>query len=62
MNTEVDHEYTNCIVCPYCGHQFKDSWEYGRGEGYLGEIACELCEESFHARRMITVTYTTSKD
>jgi len=26
--SEIDHKFTNEIVCPYCGYEFSDSWEY----------------------------------
>ena len=25
---KVKHEYTDDIVCPYCGYTFEDSWEF----------------------------------
>jgi hypothetical protein len=32
------------IKCPYCGYEFSDSWEYGKGESV---IECE-CGKDFH--------------
>ncbi|HDK7182970.1 TPA: hypothetical protein PTV74_002117 [Clostridium botulinum] len=58
---EIDHEYTNEIVCPFCGYEFIDSWEYGDGEEDLGLIECNECGKSFYANREVLVTYSTCK-
>lgn len=52
----IDHEYTREIVCPYCGCEFSDSWEYGDGED-IGEVECECCEKEFFVSRVIDITY-----
>jgi len=40
----MSHESTNEITCPYCDHEFLDSWDSGVG-GCEEEIECESCEE-----------------
>ncbi len=55
---EIDHEYTDNIVCPHCGYQFSDCYEF---EDQSGEIECYKCEGDFHYEREISVTYTTTK-
>lgn len=55
MNKEIDHDYTDEIVCPYCGYEFGDSWELGDG----GELECDKCEKEFEYYRRIEVTYCT---
>jgi len=33
--SKIDHEYTNEIVCPWCGYEMSDSWDmsdYGEDE------------------------------
>jgi transcription elongation factor Elf1 len=59
-NIEIDHEYTDDIVCPYCGYEFTDSWEF-EGNEDLGLIDCQSCEKPFIATRNVEVTYTTEK-
>ncbi|HID0796030.1 TPA: hypothetical protein ACXDAB_003467 [Clostridium botulinum] len=61
MNYEkdIDHEYTNEIVCPFCGYEFTDSWEYGEED--LGLIECNECGKSFYTNREVSVTYSTCK-
>jgi len=54
--SEVDHEYTREIVCPYCGREQSDSWEYGDD----GEIDCD-CGETYTFARDVSVTYSTRK-
>lgn len=58
MNKEIDHEYTDEIVCPYCGCEFGDSWDI---DGDSGELECYECEKEFEYHRHIEVTYCTYK-
>lgn len=58
---EIDHEYTDEIVCPYCGHVFSGSWEENSNKEDLGLLECEECDRSFYASRIITVSYSTEK-
>lgn len=60
MRKEIDHEYTDEIVCPFCGNEFSDSFEYGEGED-IGLIECGECEKEFYATRNISVSYSTKK-
>ena len=60
MKEEIDHEYTDEIVCPHCGYEFGDSWELGDGED-IGELDCDGCGKNFYAERIITVNYSTRK-
>lgn len=53
---EIDHEYTDDIVCPYCGAEFLDSWEYKDDDFPV----CD-CGKRFISRRDISVSYTTEK-
>jgi len=52
----INHEYTNEIVCPYCGAEFSDSWEFGDDDF----PECD-CGKKFISRRDIEVTYITEK-
>lgn len=51
-----DHEFTANIVCPYCGEEHGDSWEYSEGE-----TECVECERRFDMVRVVEVSYVTSK-
>jgi DNA-directed RNA polymerase subunit RPC12/RpoP len=55
----VEHEYTKEIVCPYCGYEQGDSWEY---DGECDELECAECGKKFHYSRDISVSYSTSCD
>jgi len=49
----------NEIVCPFCGKQQSESWEFSNGEeGDIGEIECGHCGRPFYATRDITVKYS----
>lgn len=58
---DIDHEYTDEIVCPFCGHEFSDSWEFSSNEEDLGLNECEQCGKSFYATRNVSVTYSTNE-
>ena len=61
--SQIDHEYTDEIVCPYCGLEHGDSWEVSPDNNDIGLIECEddECGKSFYATRNIEVTYSTQK-
>ena len=54
---EIDHKNTDDIICPYCGCEHSDSWEYNNDN----ELDCEECEKRFNLYVNHTVDYTTSK-
>lgn len=56
---ELDHTLTDEIVCPYCLHVHRDSWEYGPDDG---TTECYECDKPFRYTRNIRVTYTTRKE
>ena len=58
---DIDHEYTDEIVCPFCGYEVGDSWEYGNGDEDIGLIECGRCDKEFYTTRNISVCYCTEK-
>lgn len=54
--SEIDHEYTDEIVCPWCGYKMSDSWEMSDD----GEYDCD-CGKSFEYTRNYSVDYSTSR-
>jgi DNA-directed RNA polymerase subunit RPC12/RpoP len=61
VNKEIDHEYTDNIVCPFCGRVEQDSWEIQPDEEDLGLQECGSCGKSYYAWRSITIDYSTEK-
>lgn len=55
--SEIDHEDTYEVVCPYCGHEHLDSSELDDS----GKMECDKCEKAFNFEREITVDYSTWK-
>jgi len=55
--TKIDHKYTDNIICPWCGHKDRDSWESDDN----GEEECGDCGKEFTYERIVTVEYCTSK-
>ena len=58
MKEEIEHEYTEEIVCPHCGFVHGDSWEVSGDDGWM---FCDQCKEKFLYERQRDITYTTRK-
>jgi DNA-directed RNA polymerase subunit RPC12/RpoP len=56
-NEDIDHEYTDTIVCPYCGYKHEDVFEFSDD----GETDCYKCGKEFSFTRIVTVEYSTEK-
>jgi len=54
------HSYTREIVCPYCGEEQGDSWEYctDTRPGDVFDIQCGKCEKEFSALYEVETTFT----
>ncbi len=60
--SDIEHEYTGEVVCPYCGYEHGDSWEYGmEHDGDSTEIECCDCDKKFNATLSVEYNYSTSK-
>ena len=59
--SEIKHKDTKEIICPYCGYEFSDSWDYSSDLEDIGLIDCENCDKSFYANRIVTIDYSTEK-
>jgi len=55
---EIDCSSTDEIVCPYCGHEHRDSWEMLDGHSDCGKVDCGECEREFEVSRYVSVSYT----
>lgn len=53
-----DHNATNEVICPYCGYEFSDSWEF---KEEWGELKCDECNKTFKYERFTEATYFTEK-
>ena len=47
---------TREIICPKCGHENGDSWEYTDSDD---DMECDKCGAKFSMEREVDVTYTT---
>jgi len=56
--SEFDHECTDEVVCPWCGCEFTDSWEFS--DSY-DELQCDECGKIFSMIREIEVSYSTRR-
>jgi transcription elongation factor Elf1 len=49
----------NKITCPYCEHEFSDSWKYDNHYDDDDLVECGNCENSFRLEVEMVVRYTT---
>lgn len=49
------------IVCPWCGYEFSDSWEFDFRDSDFKEIECEECGNIFEVEAVIKREYTSRK-
>lgn len=59
MTDKIDASCTTDLTCPYCGHEFEDSWDCDDGE-----IECEnsLCGKQFTFYSDHTTYYWSQRD
>jgi len=58
---KIDTDYTDGIVCPYCGHvERNDLYEYF-GNSDEATLDCGECGEEFTAWRHVSISYSTDK-
>ena len=59
---DEDTDCTDEVVCPYCGYEHSDSWEYSmKHDGDETEIECNDCNKKFIANLNVEYSYSTSK-
>lgn len=56
--SDFDCDFTDNMVCPWCGYEHGDSWEFNEDSG---ETDCNECGKTFKFERDISITYSTSK-
>ena len=61
----LEHKHTvhygDKIKCPYCDHEYQDSWEIGDSKEGDFEYECEACDKPILIRRIISVEYLTEE-
>lgn len=55
---EINHKYTDEIVCPWCGYEERDSWDYPNSDD---DIKCPECGKVFSMERQTEVLYNTER-
>ncbi len=59
--SDIDHEYTNEIICPWCGYEHDRSYEFFSKNDESDAIECRECEKTFCGIRHVHITYSTMK-
>jgi hypothetical protein len=62
MSNTIDTEHRDLPICPHCGHEHKEAWDWGfpGAEGCI-ETWCESCGKEMIVSKSVTITYTTTK-
>lgn len=55
---EIDHEYTDNLICPYCGYEDQDSWELSESSD---NYTCGDCSKNFTYNSSVSRTFTSQK-
>ena len=61
---DIDTFRADEAVCPYCGHEHDDSWEFfsgSDGDGSETTVTCNECDKDFILRLHVDVCYTSAK-
>lgn len=58
---EINHEYTDEVVCPYCGDVKSESYEFFGDHDEDSGLTCDVCGKEFTATRHVSVMYSTVK-
>jgi len=58
MDKKIDNEFTDEPVCPWCGYELFDAWEYD--DEVEDEECCE-CDKKFDIFRHHSISYSTTK-
>lgn len=61
IEPRFDTYRTDFIVCPYCGHEQRDSWEWFSERNTDAEGACQACDKIFEVTQDYEVNYTSRK-
>jgi DNA-directed RNA polymerase subunit RPC12/RpoP len=63
IEAEIECTFTDEVVCPYCGYEFSDSWEFLGGSPTYLTPTCgnEKCEKEFEVLCEYSVNFTSSK-
>lgn len=57
----MDTEYTKRIICPYCGYEDHDSWEFLSEGPEYGTWTCSDCGKDFYVEVHTTYLFTTTE-
>lgn len=57
----TDTQYTDQLVCPWCGHVDRDSYESFPSGRECCDTQCPECDKPYRAVQHITIKYSTKK-
>jgi len=57
MEKKIDCDFTDNAVCPHCGWENLDSWEYTAEDGLTD---CGECDKEFYYTTHAQIHYSTS--
>lgn len=61
MTEEYETDYTDTPICPWCGHNHYDAFEWFMENGEYLEKNCDSCKKPIEVSCSIDVSYCTEK-
>ncbi len=58
VQPDFDCDYTDEIVCPYCGYEQSDNWEFVDEDEECQEYDCQSCEKRFNFTVHKSITFS----
>lgn len=58
--SEINYNWTDAPICPYCGHEHTDWWEFVEDDAD-GELNCYSCDREFGYEVTVIRTFSTEK-
>jgi len=55
----IETDCTDNPICPHCGYEHHDHFEWSRKFDSGAEHDCDACGATFHALREVTITWDT---
>jgi hypothetical protein len=55
---EIDTSMTDELICPHCGYEFSDSWEFALNGATDGKVDCRDCNKEIEFEIVTEITFS----
>ncbi len=57
----IDTDYRKCPVCPHCGHEHEEWWDFEICGEEVVQVECRSCEYEYEIYPHVSYTFSTFK-